>query len=167
MRNYSISEEIIKNILSYKKYKILIYENIQKNNNFLRVNKNKKKYKEIINNSNKTFIPETQLNYNLILPKNNNFRQNPEYSFFKTKRESFRKENIFLCLKILGIEINEKDIYEENNKIENIPLISNFIKCSNSNQLEETTQIKEIEDENKSKSKIIIFLSRMWKRKFK
>jgi hypothetical protein len=44
---------------------------------------------------------------------NNNFRQNPEYFFFKTKRESFRNQNLLEKIKILRIEINENGIINE------------------------------------------------------
>lgn len=53
------------------------------------------------------------LEKNLILPLNNNFRQNPEYFFFKTKRENFRNQNLFNKLQILGLKLNEEDIIEE------------------------------------------------------
>lgn len=50
---------------------------------------------------------------------NNNFRQNPEYFFFKTKRESFRNHNLLVKLDLLGIKLEEEEIFEEieNNKI--------------------------------------------------
>jgi len=50
---------------------------------------------------------------------NNNFRQNPEYFFFKTKRESFRNQNLLNKLEVLNINLNEKEILEELNKINN------------------------------------------------
>jgi len=53
------------------------------------------------------------LEHNLILPRNNNFRQNPEYFFFKTKRESFRNHNLLSKLEILGIKLIKEEILEE------------------------------------------------------
>mgnify|MGYP000400611257 CR=1 FL=1 len=120
MRNYSIPEEIISVIMKYKKLKILMFENIQMNKDFLKYSKNNQKNKDkIYNNINNMLIPIKKLNYNLIQSNKNNFIQNPEYSFFKTKRESFRNENILFSLRKLGIEINEKEVYEEKTSNEN------------------------------------------------
>lgn len=122
MRNYSIPRDIIGHILIYKNIKTLIYEHIQTNKEFLKnINNKKSKIKikdkvpnyNIANNNENKFISNYKLNLNLIKSNNNNYIQNPEYSFFKTKRESFRNENILICIKKLGIEINEKEIYEE------------------------------------------------------
>ena len=77
------------------------------------------------------FISKNKLNHNLIQSSYNNFVQNPEYSFYKTKRESFQHENILLSLKKLGIEINEEEIYEE--------------------KISKEIEIKEIKQENISK----------------
>lgn len=53
------------------------------------------------------------LEHNLIVPLNNNFRQNPEYFFFKTKRENFRNQNLLSKLDTLGIKLIEEEIIEE------------------------------------------------------
>ena len=114
MRNYNIPKEIIENIMKYNTYKILIYENIQMNKEFLFLQKNgkNKQNKNLIKNYD-LFISKNKLDLNLIHSNNNKFVQNPEYSFFKIKRESFRNENVILSVKKLEMEINEKEIYEE------------------------------------------------------
>jgi len=66
---------------------------------------------------------------------NNNFRQNPEYFFFKTKREYFRNQNLLDKIDILKIEITENDNINEfhnknyirNDYIENITINKNIL----------------------------------------
>lgn len=121
MRNYLIPKEIINRILKYKKIKKFLFENIQINKEFIRhCNKNKQKNKEknnTIDLNENLFISKGKLDHNLIHSFKNNFIQNPEYSFFKIKRESFRKENILLSMKILEIEINQNEIYIDEKNI--------------------------------------------------
>lgn len=121
MRNYSIPREILNKILNYQKLKVLIYHNIQTNKDFLKYTniKQKQKTKDKSNNiisyiNESSFMSKAKLNYNIIQPMKNNYIQNPEYSLFKSKRESFRKENILLCLRKLNMEISDKEIYQEN-----------------------------------------------------
>jgi len=72
-----------------------------------------------INNKNNLFDNSIDFEKNLILPMNNNFRQNPEYFFFKTKREDFRNKNLLSKLDILGIELIEHEIVQEINILRN------------------------------------------------
>ncbi len=72
-----------------------------------------------INNKNNLFDNSIDFEKNLILPMNNNFRQNPEYFFFKTKREDFRNTNLLSKLDILGIELIEHEIVQEINILRN------------------------------------------------
>ena len=88
------------------------------------------------------------LNYNLIIPKNNNFRQNPEYFFFKTKRESFRDVNLFSSLKVLEIELDENKILDEmkiyeEKKLEEKISLSNKI-ATNNNDNSYTSKLTEV-----------------------
>lgn len=50
---------------------------------------------------------------------NNNFRQNPEYFFFKTKRENFRNQNLLSKLDTLSMKLIGEEILEEIDNLKN------------------------------------------------
>lgn len=98
---------------------------------------------------------------NLLLPSNNNFRQNPEYFFFKLKREGFRNENLKFTLRYLNIELDENQIQAELAKANDDEKADKFDVLNNT-QIDDSTSyyslnlLKRNNQESKSNSFLVL-----------